>query len=229
MAERVRDHYEGCHGLHSDLAAGCNSGFNSIAVYEASFTHHVAPYFEHEYPNDYDNYAKALVGIEGLAPPGECPPIDRPAWGAFYTEVGKLYLILRKMNKLPIIVQSFSLRTPQCILLQLASSPTHNGVPADGARFQGWELQMIETMKPGGDAATLVEHEGKQYLVPQRLVDPFEFIQSRFYRLPHLPDLQPSGYVSCEHPGNEHKGHESETSEDEEFKGARTIPGASTI
>lgn len=35
MAERARDHYERCHGLHSDLAAGYNSGLNSIAVYEA--------------------------------------------------------------------------------------------------------------------------------------------------------------------------------------------------
>lgn len=117
VAEKARDHYPGCRGLDSDLAAG-----------------------------------------------GGLPPIEH----------------------------AFQPTTDTCNLLQLASRPHCNGIPANGSRFQEWERQMIETMKPGGEQASFVTHGDCEYLVPYRLYDPFVTIGSQFYALPALPELTPS-------------------------------------
>lgn len=132
---------QGCRGLVSDLAAGGGVTFDSVAVHRAfdsaSFDTHVAPYIEHHYPNDYNNYTEAMVKVEGLAPPAECAPIDRPAWGAYYTQLGKLFLIFRKMKKVPPIEHAFQPTTETCNLLQLASRPECNGIPANAKQIPG--------------------------------------------------------------------------------------------
>lgn len=225
VAEKARDHYPGCRGLDSDLAAG-GGDIDTVLVHRTfnstAFATHVAPYIEHNYPNDYHNYTAAMVKVEGLPLPEECLPIDRPAWGLYYTQLGRLFLILRKMKRLPPIEHAFQPTTDTCNLLQLASRPHCNGIPANGSRFQEWERQMIETMKPGGEQASFVTHGDCEYLVPYRLYDPFVTIGSQFYALAALPELTPSGAREYGPSDTEQDDDESVTSGDEVFKECET-------
>lgn len=222
MASRAREHYEICRGLDSDLASGSTGCLDTIAIHrvfdEPNFTKYAAPFYEYNHPTEFHNYLEALGNLEGVPPPGECSPIQRPLWGKYYTRLAQLYLILRKANRLPPIERPFDPDTPVCNLLQLASDNSKNGHPSDGLKFQEWELKMIETMQPGGPDAKILEHEGREYLVPMRLLDPFEYIGSSFYRLPPLPELVPCTQASYAPPPPE--GHGISDSDGDEFEDA---------
>lgn len=122
------------------------------------------------------------------------------------------------MKRIPPIEHAFQPSTETCNLLQLPSRPECNGIPANGNRFQEWEKQMIEAMKPGGEKATIIEHGDNEYLVPYRLFDPFTTIGSRFYALLPLPELQPSGAREYGLSDHEQEDNESCESGEDDFK-----------
>lgn len=94
-------------------------------------------------------------------------------------------------------------------------------VPCKGTgEFEDWETKVIQNFRPGGEHAILGElDDGTEVYYIPAFVDPFIFVQSHFYKLPPLPDVEPLDSEDIKTPA-----FSDGTRDEEDYEDAEELP-----
>lgn len=94
LSQRCQQRYPACAGLSCYSASGYGWSLDLDAIYgvfnRESFEANTGAY---------NHYKNTLDAVKNLPPPSQCPVMQRPLWGKFYTALAHIFKIFKDMNR----------------------------------------------------------------------------------------------------------------------------------